>query len=242
MDFQELQRRLREVDVNVKDGTLRRWATTNLIIGPTRNSKPGRRGAVWDWHQESLEEAAAVWTLRYSRPQWDEFYSAPDLKTIRRAKFEAQEIHKKLSAGEGACLYQGVYQKFFDPQKNRGYYLKAYDLHQLIERWIVTVEKVRHKKSVKEPATVVFYEKSPPVLKPSGQDEFVIYIEGVEQFEVFVHSELARDIGFTPVRLPEWEAELKRPKTAPDEDLQADLVYLRRLDKLFRKVEQTAAK
>jgi hypothetical protein len=241
MDFQELQRRLREVDVNVKDGTLRRWATIKLITGPTRNSKPGRQGADWDWDRKSLEEAAAVWTLRYSRPEWDAFYSVPKLDTIRRVKFEAQEIHEKLSAGEGACLYQGAYQKFFDPQGSRGYCLKSYDLHQLIKRWIVTVEKVRHKKSVKEPATVVFNEKSPPLLKPSDQDEFLIYIEGAKQFEVFVNSELARGIGFTPVRHPEWEAQLNHPKTAPDEDLQADLEYLRRFDKLFRKAEQKAA-
>jgi hypothetical protein len=156
MDFHELQSRLREVDVEIEDGTLRRWAATKLIVGPKRDPRPGRQGARWNWPQKAVEEAAAVWALRHLK--LDRFYSKPSLDTIKRVKFEAKAIHEKYK--KDAEFHENfpakIYEKSFDTEGNERYYLKSFGLHPFIITWIVTVEKVRHKKSVKEPANVIF--------------------------------------------------------------------------------------
>jgi hypothetical protein len=188
MDFYELQSRLREVEVDIEDGTLRRWAANKLISGPKRDPKPGRQGAKWEWPKKAVEEAAAVWALRHLKS--DRFYSAPSLDTIKRVKFEAMVSHKDFK-NDIISSFQTLGQKSFDPQGQAGSYLGGYDLHPFIVTWIAAIEKVRHKKSVREPVKVIF-NWSQHVVHENGNESFQLKYDGVifepsDEDHVMVH-------------------------------------------------------
>jgi len=155
MDHDELTERLSEVGLGPKDlprSTLRNWAREGLIPRSTPYSKLGRRGRFRNWPEETVEEAAAVWALR--NPKRDRFYAKPTLDTIRRVRSEATWVHKKFKTDP--VHQKGVYQEFYNTRGERHSYLRSYDLHDFIVTWIVTIEKVRRKKSVHEPANVIF--------------------------------------------------------------------------------------
>lgn len=124
----------------------------HLIEGPQRNPKPGRRGAVWNWPEKTVEDAAAVWVIRELKP--DEFWTPPSTITLKRIKFEANNIYQKYRSDPES--YKCFFRKQFDPEGNVGAYLISYDLNPFVVSWIATVEKVRRKKSIFEPAKVVF--------------------------------------------------------------------------------------
>jgi|GEM_PF-2230634 hypothetical protein len=160
MDFQELRLRLKKVGLgeeDLKDGTLKGWATKKIIVGPTRDSKAGRQGAAWKWTNKSAEEAAAVWRLLHPADyQLDEFYSKPSLNTIKRVKFEAQAINKKLRTDAEYCCRGEMFQSGFDLRGVEGVYVKSVDLHRHILTWISTVEKVKRRRSVWRPAIIAY--------------------------------------------------------------------------------------
>jgi hypothetical protein len=155
MDHDEFSDRLSEIGLSPKDlprSTLRNWAREGLIPGPSPYSKKGRSGRFRNWPQEAVEEAAAVWALRNLESGW--FLSPPPSDTVKRIKFEADSIHNKLKNDINFCRHFA--EKSFDPEGRVGYYLKSYDLHPYIVTRISTIEKVRHTKSVRETAKVVF--------------------------------------------------------------------------------------
>jgi len=153
MEFEELQVRLRQVGVVVKDGTLRRWATTDLIDGPKRFSKQRRRGQFWDWPEQSVEDAAAVWALK----NLDTYWANPNHDTIRRVKNKAKELHELYTRHLTLDKLQGdEYRKDVTPEGETGTFVHSYDLHPLIILWIITVEKVRHKAAVEEKRLLTF--------------------------------------------------------------------------------------
>jgi GNAT superfamily N-acetyltransferase len=156
VEFQKLQLRLRELGVDVPDDTVRRWATTKLITGPTRYSKSGQRGQFRDWPEESVEEAAAVWALK----NLDTYLGAsPNHDTIRRVRHLASEIHHRLTKETvlGSSLESILHiKKDVTPKGEKRDFICSYDLHPLIELWIASIEKVRHKIPISEPRRVIF--------------------------------------------------------------------------------------
>jgi hypothetical protein len=153
MEFEELQVRLRQIDVVVKDGTLRRWATTKLIAGPERFSKSGTQGQFWDWPEEAVEDAAAVWALK----NLDTYWANPNHNAIRRVKHKAKELHELYTKHLTLDKLAGdEYRKDVTPKGETGTFFHSYDLHPLLIIWITTIEKVRHKVAIKENRLVTF--------------------------------------------------------------------------------------
>jgi hypothetical protein len=155
MDHGDFTKQLDEVGLGRTDlprSTLRNWARAGLIPGPSPYTKKGKRGRFRNWPDEAVEEAAAVWALRNLESGW--FLSPPPSDAVKRIKFEADSIHKKLKNDVNFCRHFG--KKSFDPEGRVGYYLKSYDLHPFIVTRIATIEKVRYTKSVRETAKVVF--------------------------------------------------------------------------------------
>ncbi len=160
MDFQELRSRLKKVGIgeeDLKNDTLKRWATRKIIVGPMRDNKPGRQGAAWKWTNKSAEEAAAVWRLLHPADyQPDEYYTKPSFDTIKRVKFEARAINKKLRTDAEYCCREGMFQSGFDLHGVEGVYIKSVDLHRHIITWISTVEKVKRRRSIWRPAIIAY--------------------------------------------------------------------------------------
>jgi hypothetical protein len=155
MDHKDFTDQLTEVGLDSKKlprSTLRNWAREGLIPGPEPYTKKGRQGRFRNWPDEAVEEAAAVWALRNLKAGW--FLSPPPSEKVKRIKFEADSIHKKLKNDEDFSRH--FVEKSFDPEGRVGDYLKSYDLHPFIVTRIATIEKVRHIKSVRETAKVVF--------------------------------------------------------------------------------------
>ena len=153
MEFEELQVRLRQIGVVVKDGTLRRWATTKLIAGPERFSKPGTQGQFRDWPEEAVEDAAAVWALK----NLDTYWANPNHDTIRRVKHKAKELHELYTKHLTLDKLPGdEYRNDVTPKGEAGTFVHSYDLHPLIVLWITSVEKARHKVAIKENRSVTF--------------------------------------------------------------------------------------
>ncbi|MEI7827895.1 MAG: hypothetical protein WCI87_08915 [Euryarchaeota archaeon] len=70
MNADELQHRLQGLGLNVKPGTLRRWAADGVITGPRRyfRDKPNGEGRyvgrLADWPDVTVEDVAAYLTLK----------------------------------------------------------------------------------------------------------------------------------------------------------------------------------
>ena len=174
MDHDEFTNRLKAVGLGPKElprSTLRNWAREGLIPRPTPYSKPGKQGRYRNWPEEAVEQAAAVWALRNLKS--DRFLSRPPSNTIKRVKFEATDTYETFE--NDADFHHKIHNRSFDPEGKEGYYLKSYDLHPFIVTWIATIEKVRHKMSVNEPANVIFDWKSHLV----REGEFELRYDGV---------------------------------------------------------------
>ena len=153
MNFREVQLRLNQLGVVIKDGTLKRWATVKLIAGPVRDSQPGRRGARWIWPEEAIEDAAAVWALWHL----ETYLARHSRETIERVKYEAKELHQKYTDNlrlEG--LPGDEFRKAYDPKGVKGTYLLSYMLHPLVILWITSIEKVRHNVPIRQNRKVIF--------------------------------------------------------------------------------------
>ncbi|MGZ7132208.1 MAG: hypothetical protein ACXVH6_02385, partial [Halobacteriota archaeon] len=130
-----------------------------LISGPTRYTEKRRRGQFQDWPPQAVEEAAVVWTLRHLDIDW--LLSPPPADMVKRIKYEADAIHKKLKTDATFCRH--FVEQSFTPEGKVGYYLKSYDLHPFIQAQIITLEKVKHKRSVREPLKVIFWWRENPL-------------------------------------------------------------------------------
>lgn len=153
MNFQELQSRLNQLGIVIKDKTLSRWATTKLITGPVRDPNPDRRGARWIWPEEAVEDAAAVWALWHL----ETYRTRPSRETIERVKCEAKELHEKYTTSlrlDG--LPSDEFRRAYDTKGEKGTYLLSYGLHPLVILWTTTIEKVRHNVSIREHRKVTF--------------------------------------------------------------------------------------
>jgi len=66
MNFDEFNVRLAELGVNIPPGTLRRWISEGIMIGPKRykKGKGGGKGRAMDWPDAAIRGACAVWAVR----------------------------------------------------------------------------------------------------------------------------------------------------------------------------------
>lgn len=155
MEHKEFTKRLIKVGLTPKKlprSTLRNWARDGLIPGPKAYSKEGERGRFRNWPEEAVEEAAAVWALRNLK--LDRFLSRPTSNMVKLVKLEAKAIHERFKTD--VDFPEKIHDRGFNLEGKEGFYLKSYDLHAFIVTWIATIEKVRHNKSVIEPANVIF--------------------------------------------------------------------------------------
>jgi len=65
MDITELITRLHDLGVDIPTYTIKRWAFTENVIPQPKQPKLQGRGYASNWSEEALEEAAAVWAMRY---------------------------------------------------------------------------------------------------------------------------------------------------------------------------------
>jgi hypothetical protein len=121
------------------ESTLRRWAmkSEGIIDAPRRYSKGagGGKGQHSDWSDEALEDAAACWYIRQVK------------RPIRRPSITALKVAKKLARRAYKTPLANPY--WFTGKPG------GFSLHPLTVRWICTIEKIRHKRTL-DPIRVAF--------------------------------------------------------------------------------------
>lgn len=189
----EFQARLRELGADVPVETLRRWATDNerLIPKPIPyykplKRKPGRpkkkdkglepqaqRGRFSYWTEESLEAAAAVWSIRYiARPMEETEDNLLAVKTTSQKDAPTSDIVKALQMARSLHLLLRTDCKeaanrfrtylwptgFSSQEEGRAKILDFGDsrLYSLIPVCIHAVEKVRHQIALNTPLSIAY--------------------------------------------------------------------------------------
>jgi hypothetical protein len=206
MDFEELSARLDKIGISIPGGTIRRWRWQGLIEGPEAKWKGphGGRGRFMEWPERAVEDIAAIWAVRrnrlYTRP--------PSAKRIEQIKSVVHSFHIW-----PAAFY--TLPPFIVAGPMRGTILKYDDikmrfdqdeqLHDLVVKWIIAVEKAKRQWPMSEPARVVFRwisykraedgtwkrnqkgdglwrffleEEEPVMVTKSDKDELVLWIDG----------------------------------------------------------------
>jgi len=195
MDHDAFTDRLSEIGISPNDlprSTLRNWAREGLIPGPEPYTKKGRRGRFRDWPDEALEEAAAVWALRNLEAGW--FLSPPPSDMVKRIKLAANAISEKFRNNPKS--YEGVFRKQYDPNGDEFDYIISYDLHPFIVSWINSVEKVKKKKSVRDPAKVIF-DWNNHLIYENGVECSELKFDGVK-LEPSDQNTVTLHVGYTP--------------------------------------------
>jgi hypothetical protein len=153
VNFRELLARLKELDVTVPPGTIRRWVTEGHITPPARRpkSKGEGPGTVSDWSQQTLEEIAAIWAVkRYGSGRRNLHMSIKQAKAWA-AFFYQDPIgweHKKQRLyenfyGKGKVIESILARDGDDPDLRLGEAVFRMDLFDFTE-WVAAIEKVRH--------------------------------------------------------------------------------------------------
>lgn len=149
MKSQELISRLKDLGIDVPMGTLGRWAHEGIITGPHRYTEQGKRGRFADWPEEALEEAVACWVVRHFDPVW----GPPSKESLKAVRVVAREL-RETPWEEELCLFDivaefdtfipfiGVPYVNFYKSSNFDYII--FKPHELVTKWIATVEKVKH--------------------------------------------------------------------------------------------------
>jgi hypothetical protein len=164
--FEELQSKLKELDVIIPAGTIRRWAAEDLIKKPMRRpkSKGEGRGTVSDWSQQSLEEIAGVWAVK--RYGFSGRYLSETVPIVKRwasmfykNPFRWKWLHRKLYNDfytEGG-LIESYYSKILPNKDLRGFGKTVFKAHSYdFDQWVMAIEKVRAGWSVSKHVNVTF--------------------------------------------------------------------------------------
>jgi hypothetical protein len=156
MNIDELMARLQKSGVTISASTIRRWAKSGIVTAPTlRHRQKGEgRGTKSDWSQQSLEEIAGYWAVRY--------YGFREFGSLNRDYEDAVFVAKKLAdnfyadpIGWELHRKQALYNKFYvrdgfdDLSKALGERLHEADFRNLTE-WVTAVEKIRRGRQLSE--------------------------------------------------------------------------------------------
>jgi hypothetical protein len=179
------------VGTKIPPGTLRRWAYEGLIRGSKPEGQKGKRGSFDAWPSETVEDAAAIYTLRHSHLPWTK-PNTPKAKLLAAKKIVDQFYASfdyfrkagdlKVLMDQFDKLLKPAPALFFLPQSVNGVMFGGLELEPLVVTWIVTLEKIRHNKPLSEPIGVIFNVKS-HVLAENGSEVFKPAFQGIT-FEV----------------------------------------------------------
>jgi hypothetical protein len=192
MKDEELQKRLLELSADVPLSTLRRWASDEegIIPKPVQYYKPLKRGLGRPkrergkepeahpgrfsyWTQESLEAAAAVWSIRYlSRPvDWSEdemilVRETPQKDVTKNAIIRAQQMASSLhtllytDCKEAANRFRAyLWPTGFVPEEDEQPRIATFSedrLYALMLLCIQACEKVRHHIALDTPVSITY--------------------------------------------------------------------------------------
>lgn len=166
MKFEELQSKLKELDVIIPAGTIRRWAAEGIIKPPTRRSKSKGegRGSVSDWSQQTLEEIAAVWAVkRYgtasrdvagvvrTAKMWAEIFYDDPISWKQRRSLLYNELYAEGGFVE-SHLPKEVRDLGFKGLSKTAFWIDEWDFTE----WVAAIEKVRAGCSVSKHVYVTF--------------------------------------------------------------------------------------
>jgi hypothetical protein len=171
MDIDKLQARLRDIDVDVPQATLRRWAydKREIIPRPERYShgpKSGKSGRAAKWSEEDFLEAAAVWAVS----QVSDNRGHPPLDLIPHIKSYAKRQYESPMASYGHSVQPSddlTSPKEVTREEIRVEFGFPSSLgkqpagwQELLRTWIVAIEKAKRGISIKEPKQVRFHWES----------------------------------------------------------------------------------
>jgi hypothetical protein len=206
MNFDELTARLDKLGISIPGGTIRRWSWQGFIEGPeaTWKGPHGGRGRFMEWSERAVEEVAAVWAVGHNGLH----ARTPSVKMIEQIKNVVQRFYAWPTA-----VYTLPPIILAGPMRLTTLKLSSVkmqltedeQLHHLVVRWVIAIEKAKRQWPMATPARVVFrwisYKKAedgswkrnqkgdglwrfeltkeePITVTKSDEDELVLWIDG----------------------------------------------------------------
>lgn len=174
------------IGVKMSKSTLRRWASEELIPKP-KIEEIGSKDRLWVWPQETVEQAAIIYTLRNKDLPWGKTTSGwPRTKKGDYATISTQMLlevkkmvdHLYASIDEGLITFT-VFFEILDSQKDKLDIEGRFNFGSVRSRvggvkqpvyiaWVTTKEKIRHNKPLSEPLEVVFHWQSVHFVADNG--------------------------------------------------------------------------
>ncbi len=194
MDTGELVAELEKIlGVKIPRGTLRRWASEELISGPTPYGRKGQRGGCYySWPIEAFEDAAVVYTLRNRDLLWGKTIrgwpttkkgkekTTVSTKMLLEAKKMVKHLYASIDEGliEHTELVDIKYSKK-DKLDRMGRRRLGGVTQPVYVVWVTTLEKIRHNKPLAEPLKVVFHWRNVNFVEEDGGKSFKLKYDGV---------------------------------------------------------------
>jgi hypothetical protein len=219
MDSDELVSQLHSLGIDVPKGTLRRWASEGLIIGPEPVGRKGKKGRFMSWPSETVGQAAAVYVIRGT------YGPKKKIKSLLAVKELVDRFYAIVNEFQEAEDPQvlGKLDKLLVPGQSadgrKGYVYGSSELHPLFVMYIVTLERIRGNKPLFGPITIVFSWNQHLILDEDGKESFKLRYDGVS-FKKSNQNVVSRHVGYTPEafeklhgRKPtDWEKEREEGK------------------------------
>ncbi len=157
MNFGELSARLDKLGISIPGGTIRRWRWQGLIVGPEARWKGphGGRGRFMEWPERAVEDIAAMWEVRrnglHTRP--------PSAKRIEQIKSVVQRFYMWPTAVytlPPIILAGPMHLTTLKLSSVKMRLTEDEQLHHLVVRWVIAIEKAKRQWPMATPARVVF--------------------------------------------------------------------------------------
>lgn len=180
MDIDELQSRLRRLDVDITQNTLKRWAYDGLIPRPRRilKGKGGGKGRAITWDRAAIADTAALWAVKQAGNR-KLLPSKKRIDVIKHAVSRVYEYPFAIYALRPGDPVDAVAVKFVDEGfpgltlfPGRTLSDRSDALNSLVVVWICAKEKARRSKPILRPVRVTLHWK--PIEKISDTREAIV--------------------------------------------------------------------
>lgn len=153
MQIGELRARLQEIGVPISEKTLRRWGKNGLIKDHELNLAGRGRGNKEEWHEQALEDAAAVWAISncgIMKPRTLNKEILLGIKTIAHHVFQSSTVIQEVP--EHLAVTTPNPESFYHFRSLKTKIVDNDALNDLAVVWIAAKAKVRNNEAAREEA------------------------------------------------------------------------------------------